>query len=367
MVKKNIRILVSPLDWGIGHATRCVTVIRELQQAGAEVVVGTSGRALEFLKGYFTVLEMIAMPGSEISYPSGGNMAFKMALQAPRIMAGIRKDHLYLRKIIADRKVDAVISDNRFGMHAKDVYSIYITHQLTIKAPKGWGGTETMISSLHRHFIKKYDECWIPDLPGTGNLSGELGHPSPLPQGYFYIGPLSRFAIKSKENKVPADYKYDILFLLSGPEPQRSLFEGLILKELKMHQGLTAVILQGLPGTHEKTDPLPNVTMYSHLKDHEIEELTGNSKFIVCRSGYSTLMDLAALGRSAIVVPTPGQTEQEYLAEYHSGNGSFYSIPQNEFSLELVLKKAKDLVSPIRKEEGSWLLKERIRQLIDRI
>jgi uncharacterized protein (TIGR00661 family) len=368
-LKKNFpRILVCPLDWGIGHATRCVPVIRKLQEKNAEVIIGADGRSFDFLKNYFPGLEFIRMPGVAVSYPSSGNMALKIALQIPKILSGIRKENRLVKKIIKEHNIDVVISDNRFGIWSNDIYSIYITHQVRIKAPKGWGFVEPLLSRIHSQFWKNCGECWIPDYPDDPNLSGDLGHPRKISPNCHYIGPLSRFSSFSGEKNINnSSDDAGILILLSGPEPQRSIFEHIILDEFRKHPEKKAILLRGLPGLSDKTNPLPNVTMFSHLPDAEIARLIQSAKVIVCRPGYSTLMDLASLGKSAILVPTPGQTEQEYLAEYHASGGAFACLVQKVFSLEAALRLSSDLApfTLFRSEQN--YMDERIKRLSEAI
>ena len=340
MVKTFFKILVCPLDWGIGHATRCVPVIRQLQKENHELILAADGKAFDFFKANFPGNKIIRFKGVSVKYPAGNKMMLKMMLQAPGIFFSIFQEHRKLKKIIEENGIDVVISDNRFGLWSGNVHSIYITHQLMIKAPAGWKWTEPILHRIHRWFIKHYDECWIPDLPGEPNLSGDLSHKYPLPHHAKFIGPQSRFenSIRQLPDQIPDSNRPitqspDLLALLSGPEPQRSIFENIILKELDKHRGLYAVILQGKPGTFNQSSPAPGVFVFNHLPDEALANLITTSQTIICRSGYSTLMDLVTLGKSAVLVPTPGQTEQEYLAKYLSAKGWFSTMKQDEFEL----------------------------------
>ena len=299
---------------------------------------------MEFLKAYFTELEFIRQPGFRVSYPEGKNMALKMAWQSPAILLGIYKEHKRLKKIIRNYKIDAVISDNRFGMWSKKVFSVYITHQLMIKAPASMKWAEPLLHKAHQWIIHHYDECWVPDIPGEKNLSGDLGHKYALHSNAHFIGILSRFNIENdKAGQEVKEKAPELLFLLSGPEPQRSIFEDTILNQLKANAQPNVVILRGLPGNPEQSSPLPGVISYNHLPDEEISRLIRSAGTIICRPGYSTLMDLVTLGRSAILVPTPGQTEQEYLAGHLSAKGQFIMIEQDGFSLGVAINKGREL------------------------
>lgn len=303
---------------------------------------------MEFLKAYFTELEFIRLPGFRVSYPEGKNMALKMACLSPAILLGIYKEHKRLKQIIRNYKIDAVISDNRFGMWSKKVFSVYITHQLMIKTPERMKWAEPLLHKAHQWIIRHYDECWVPDIPGEKNLSGDLGHKYPLPSNAHFTGILSRFNIENdKAGQEVKEKAPELLFLLSGPEPQRSIFEDTILNQLKANPQPNVVILRGLPGKAEQSSPFPGVTSYNHLPDEEISRLIRSAGIIICRPGYSTLMDLVMLGRNAVLVPTPGQTEQEYLAKHLSEDSFSIWIEQDSFTLNLAILAGKKLSKSI--------------------
>jgi UDP-N-acetylglucosamine:LPS N-acetylglucosamine transferase len=364
LVKNFSRILICPLDWGIGHATRCVPVIRQLLQQKHEVIIAADGRPLDFLREYFPELEFIRLPGFRVSYPAGKNMALKMALQAPAILCGIYREHGRLKKIIRDYRIDAVISDNRFGMWSGQAYSVYLTHQLQIKAPGKMKWAEHWLYKAHQWFISHYDECWIPDIPGKKNLSGDLSHQFPLTKNSYFTGILSRFE-NMDDPSDPDDDKKDpeLLVMLSGPEPQRTIFENIILNELAMSPLQNAVILQGIPGPLVQSSPFPGVAVFNHLPDHEFSRLIRHAAMIICRPGYSTIMDLAMLGRNAILVPTPGQTEQEYLAKYLSSGSLFIRMEQKGFSLSAAIKAGKELTELIEFMNDPSLLENVVKGL----
>ena len=211
-----MKILVAPLDWGLGHATRCIPIIKYLLEKKCEVVIGADGRPLQLLQKEFSALEFVVMPGYNISYPKDGSMVLKMAIQIPKILTGIKHEHELLKKIIKEKKIDAVISDNRFGLWSGEVPCVFITHQLMVKSPFG----EKIIHQLNKNYISKYSECWVPDHSGENNLSGDLSHKFSLPKNVKFIGALSRFT-----NEFILQKKYDLLIILSGPESQRTVFE----------------------------------------------------------------------------------------------------------------------------------------------
>jgi predicted glycosyltransferase len=368
LVKNFPRILFCPLDWGIGHATRCVPVIRHLLQRKYEVVIAADGRPLDFLGEYFPDLEFIRLPGFRVSYPAGNNMVLKMAAQLPSILYEIFKEHQRLKKIIKDYQVDVVISDNRFGIWSKKAFSVYLTHQLLIKAPETMKWAEPWLYRIHQWFISHYDECWVPDIPGRKNLSGDLSHQHPLPKNGHFIGILSRFENANWPDK-PADGNKapELLIMLSGPEPQRTIFENIILNELALQANQNVVILQGLPGKLHQSSPLPGVVIFNHLPDEGICRLISLAGVIICRPGYSTIMDLVTLGRNAILVPTPGQTEQEYLAGHLAADGLFHRMDQEGFRLSLALQAGQKLPKSIDFQNDRSLLELKIDELHNKL
>jgi UDP:flavonoid glycosyltransferase YjiC (YdhE family) len=331
----NNRILISPLDWGLGHASRCIPIIRYLLQKGCEVIIGADGRPLELLKREFPGLEHVVMPGYNISYPGKGSMILKMAASVPKIRSGIKKEHALLEKLISEKKIGAVISDNRFGLWSSQVPCVFITHQLMIKSPFG----EKLLHQLNKSYISKFKHCWIPDTEGEDNLSGDLAHRFPLPANARFIGLLSRFERPGTAQPAGSHHQ-DILALLSGPEPQRSILEKKIIAQLNPRH-LQALIVQGI--TEKKDEVADGKTrIVSHLLSADLEAALSSSACLICRPGYSTIMDLAVLQKKNIVfIPTPGQTEQEYLAERLLKNGTAYAVPQDRFDLEVALKEAK--------------------------
>jgi uncharacterized protein (TIGR00661 family) len=354
------RILICPLNWGIGHASRCIPVIRTLLDEGVEVIIAADGRPLILLQKEFPQLETVVLKGYDPRYPSFGSMAWKMFLTMFPILIGIWKEHRKLRKIIREYKIDAVISDNRFGLWTRKVPCVYITHQLMIKAPWHLKLTEPFLHLFHRFFINRFDRCWVPDLIGDENLSGHLSHLYPIPAHVEFIGPLSRF---KNRNEVQVQYGL-ILAIISGPEPQRTIFEQLIFQQLTAYHQ-PAVIVSGITEA-ETVEQHGNLILYSHLKTDKLEALIQKASFVICRSGYSTLMDLAILKKKAVFIPTPGQTEQEYLAEYHSKKGNCIFFQQKQFDLTKAIEQVenyKGLSVPFNSKQLTSVVRNFLRSL----
>ncbi|MBL0330679.1 MAG: glycosyltransferase [Bacteroidetes bacterium] len=334
-MQKNKRILICPLDWGLGHATRCIPIIHLLLKKNTEVVIAADAGPLALLKQEFPQLTFVQLKGYNIQYPKSGSMKLKMLLSIPKIVNGIKEEHTQLDKIIDEHKIDIVISDNRYGCWSKKVKSIFITHQLMIKAPIG----ESILHKKVLTYIANYDECWVPDTEGENNLSGDLAHHYPLPKNTYFVGALSRFDFSVS----PESYRDEmttIVAIISGPEPQRSVFEKLVIEQL-LQTNIKALVVCG-KASEPKTETIKNIKIVSHLNSDEMQNAILNSEIILSRSGYSTIMDLAYLGKKAIFIPTPGQTEQEYLAERFLKKGIAFSQTQASFDLKIALAKSKN-------------------------
>ena len=327
------RILISPLDWGLGHATRCIPIIKELIKLGCEVVIAADKLTFSLLKKEFPNIEFLVLEGYDIKYSKSRKaLPFKIFGQIPKLLSRISMENKWLQKAIDEYKIDAVISDNRFGLYTKRVPCVYITHQLAIQTGSKIG--DYIAQRIHYHYIKKYRQCWVPDFENEG-LAGRLSHPKKLPQNVTYIGALSRF------EKLPGIEKlYDALILISGPEPQRTIFEKMILSSVKDKPGKTFIV-RGLPSSTELISaPDDAVKIENHLDAASLNKVLQQSKVVISRSGYTTVMDLVKLGSKAILVPTPGQTEQEYLGKYLLSKRYFYSVSQKEFSFIKEINKA---------------------------
>jgi uncharacterized protein (TIGR00661 family) len=354
------RILVCPLDWGLGHACRCIPIINALLQQGAEVVIAADERPLALLKQEFPTLEFVVYKGYNIQYPSSGSVVFSMLFQMPKLFKAISAEHFELEQIIEDHKIDAVISDNRFGSWSRKVPSVFITHQVMVKCPPVLHFMEPFIYRLNLKTIKKYTQCWIPDEQGKTSLSGDLANKYPLPKNALFIGSLSRFD-NTKESKTIDEI--DLLIILSGPEPQRSILEDKLLAQLE-NTNLKTLIVQGKPGNQSKVINNPNIKLVAHLGTVELQSAIINAKQILTRPGYTTIMDLAVLNKKAIFIPTPGQTEQEYLADYYKKQGLFYYESQSTFDLKRSLQQSKSYQGFASQKQSSTALTKTINSFL---
>lgn len=334
--KKNV--LVCPLNWGLGHATRCIPLINQLIEKGFNVVIAASGRPLMLLKEEFTELDFINFPDYGISYPRKGSLTVHIILQSPFLFFKILREHRQLNKIIKQNDINIVISDNRYGLWTRKIQCVFITHQVMVKCPPALKFMENILHHIIKKYIKHYDECWIPDIQGSLTLSGDLSHKYKLPSNTKYVGWLSRFS-ELKKTAHTANNSYKLLAILSGPEPQRSFFEEILTNELKK-TNLCCCIICGTPERKPQEYKSNNITYISHVNTEIFRDLVNQASYIICRPGYTTLMDLVALRKKAILVPTPGQTEQEYLSENLLARGWFYSCQQKNFDLQKAISES---------------------------
>jgi UDP:flavonoid glycosyltransferase YjiC (YdhE family) len=333
-LKEPVSVLISPLDWGLGHATRCIPIIRELINQGAQVVMAGSGAQKALLETEFPELEMLDLPGYSIHYKKGLLLKWALVFRIPYILKQIKRERLWLDGILRTRKLDAVISDNRYGLYHKELYNVFITHQPSVITGLG-PFFDRIILKWHYRLIRKFSACWIPDWPGDFSLAGRLSHPEiSLPVPYHYIGLLSRF--KPMQENVE---KNTLLILLSGPEPQRTRFEKSILIQLE-HLNLKCTMVRGLPAKNPSASlQLDGIQIFDHLPAEKLNVLMNSSDLILTRSGYSSIMDLVQLGKNAILVPTSGQTEQEYLGKHMQEMNWMFNVPEKQFNLRKAIQQ----------------------------
>jgi len=322
------RILVAPLNWGLGHATRCIPIIKALYANGFEPIIASDGIALTLLQKEFPEFSSIELPSYNISYSKKGTyFKLKLIKDSPKLLKTIKDEKKAITQIVETHNIAGIISDNRLGAYCNSVPSVFITHQLHVLS----GSTTWLSTKLHDTYISRFDECWVPDAKGDLNLSGKLAHKKRLSITTKYIGPISRFT-KTETNET-----IDLLVLLSGPEPQRSLLEDMLIKAIKNFVG-NVVFVRGIPEKEQNIEQRDNVTFFNFMTSSRLEQTINNSKLVLSRSGYTTIMDLAKLEKKAFFIPTPGQTEQEYLAKRLTNQGFVPSCKQDEFSIFLLDK-----------------------------
>lgn len=322
------RVLVCALDWGLGHATRCIPVVKELRRQGAEVFLASSGDAGKLLQREFPELSYHELPGYRPAYANQGSMVISLAKQLRKFTHTIRLEHEEVEALVKNLRLDIVISDNRYGCFSSSVRSIFITHQLQVPMPGGWGFLRSWVNRPLRTYINKYDKVWVPDQPGSGLTSSFLSSEVP----YSFIGWLSRFP-----SGQAAGEPVDVMIILSGPEPQRSKLEEMMQKQLLGFPGKT-LLVRGKPMEGDEYRE-GNMEIVSHLPADQMEARVRSAGFIISRSGYSTVMDLIALEKRAVFIPTPQQPEQQWLAAFLKGRGIAFCMDQENFVLATALKE----------------------------
>ncbi len=319
--------MVAPLNWGLGHATRCIPVVQAILDNGDCPIVASDGPALELLKKEFPDLLALELPSYHIKYGAEGeNLKLKLLKDSPKIWNAIRAEHKLLSHIIHRYHLDGVISDNRLGLYNATIPCVIISHQLQVLS----GGTTWLSTQLHLHYIKKFHACWIPDHENYPNLTGKLSLNTDSSLKKVYLGPISRF----NENGIKM-HKYDLLILLSGPEPQRSIVEKKLLEQASTYNGrilFIAGIVESTQTVHKKG----NLTYHNFLSTEGLQKAMDRSEIVLCRSGYTSIMDLSALKKKAFFIPTPGQFEQEYLAAHLEEQNLAPFATQNNFEMSML-------------------------------
>lgn len=308
-----MKILIAPLNWGLGHAARCVPLIRNYLSKGNEVVLGGDGDSLLLLRRTFPDLRVVDLPSLELRYDEDPQQRGFYWRAIPLLIRFTLADRYYLRQVLAREKFDMVISDNRFGLFSRDVHSVYITHQLYPILPKRLRVFQPFARALHAYIYRRYDEVWVPDYEDIrACLSGELSHGGKYDKKAKYIGPLSRF---QDVEEIDENKTYQVVAIVSGLEPQRTIFEREIIQRFE-NQEDQILLVRGKMGTPQTVIQKNAMTIVPSITDKDMVAVVRGAEKIIARSGYSTIMDLHALGalEKAELHPTPGQSEQEYLS-----------------------------------------------------
>jgi UDP-N-acetylglucosamine transferase subunit ALG13 len=339
-----------------------IQVAMHLKTMGHNVFIASGEKHLALFRNETEGLSYINFPGFSPGYSRILPQYLSLLFKTPALLYHIISEHHKLKKIIKDYSVDIVISDNRFGLWNRKVTTAYVTHMPRIPFPKLFRFLEFIGIAMHRAIIKRYDFCFIPDLPGDKNLTGRLSHGLRLSKNFRFIGILSRFKFKTGSEKESKTYN---TVILSGPEPQREMLRVRLIEILKDKEPET-VFLEGKPEVEPSRLLYGNIIRYNHLPAAEMEAIIRESGGIICRSGYSTIMDLVRLNCSALLVPTPGQTEQEYLADYLTEKEFFTSVIQNKISADLEIPSKKALKNNEISAESSELFLKAIDELLEK-
>lgn len=329
------RVIIAPLAWGLGHATRCMPVTDYLLKQGHELfVVLTKDQKALFFPVFGGKLKYIDLDEQPVHYRFG--FAASMLLQSFRFYGQIKREKNLAAKLILELEPDLIISDNRYGFRSNKVKSVIICHQLNLQI----GFLSRLGNRVHRCLLSNFSEIWVPDSPGSMRIGGLLSKPQSN-LNLRYTGPLSRM-----ENTPFSSRQFDLLAILSGPEPSRSKLEQLLIRYIVKSKISAAIIRGTLDQKSNSNDP--HIEFVSLADPDTIADYASRSRAIVCRSGYSTLCDLAAMHRRALLIPTPGQGEQEYLASYFSQTFGFKTANQHPYHL------LEQSLAEIRQADTSW-------------
>lgn len=330
--------MIAPLDWGLGHASRCVPIIHDAIEKGHIVTIAADGAQKKLLQYYFPNASYVSIPRYGINYSKKAwLLPVALFFQLPKIALAIYREHQWLKT--NSHLFDCVISDNRYGLFNTQLTTTFVTHQLLVKAPFKWA--ENIIQKVQYFFINRFSECWVPDIADYPGYAADLSHPTIMPRiPVTYIGALSQFSILNNKatNTLPVKYKY--CFLLSGPEPQRTMLQNMIEIEAQKLSA-ASILIEGRPSDMPNHYQLRgSLTKLRYASGQDLLDIVMQSEFVVCRSGYSTLMELVPMHKKLILIPTPGQTEQMYLAEILAKNKLAITIDQSNFDLQKMHEKA---------------------------
>lgn len=321
-------IIYGVLNWGLGHATRSSLIIRALEKEGFEPIIASDGAAGEWLQQEFPHLAYRSLRPYGIHYSRYSWQWPSLLMQLPKVAMAASAERQLLQVWAEELKPVGIISDNRLGFSHPDIPSVYLSHQLQPRA----GFLSPIAARLHRYYHSKYQEIWVPDNDEL-KLSGKLS----VSDKARRIGLLSALEREASESE-------GVLIILSGPEPQRSLLENKILDQA---QDLppNSILIRGTNNAMER--PIhSNLRIFNRLGSREISKLLAKADLVISRSGYSSIMDYFYLGKKAVFIPTPGQSEQIYLARRHGNGPHFLTVKQRRLNLKAILEKAHALEAP---------------------
>ena len=336
---KKPSVCISPIDWGLGHATRCISLIKTFEKLGYHIFIATEGYHEVILKEAIPSATFLNLRGYRIKYAKWGFiLPIVLLFQLPKIIYSIIYEYHWLKKAQQQYQFDIIISDNRFGFYHQQVPSVFITHQLNLQLHFTWA--TRWFQKLVYAWLTRFTACWIPDIAGHDNLSGILSNPPHKPSiPIWYMGCLSRLIEATNNKAITTNHTNIFLGIVSGPEPQRTLLENLLWKtgnELK----LPFVLIAGTPNNKEAYQQTDRSIIYPHLAAPELAKEIQNAEYIICRGGYTTLMELIPFEKKLIFIPTPGQTEQMYLGKLWEEKNWALCYNQENFNLKVALDEA---------------------------
>ena len=335
------KILYGVLNWGLGHASRSIPIIQFLVSKGFEIIIASDGEALKLLKKEFPNLYFEKIEPYNVFYSKTKKyFDFTIFTQLNKFSKTIKKEHSQTQKLIEKHNISYIISDNRYGVYSKKIPSTIICHQINLQHKYSF--IQKQMNIIHSKMLDKFHEIWVLDFkenPICGNISNKYFSEKRIQKKIKYLGLVSRMI----KQKLKIEYKFCIV--LSGPEPQRTLFENILINQTKTINDKIAFV-RGTNIYKQKIKSSKNIEVFDLLESKSLNEIINKSETVICRAGYSSIMDILKLEKQAILVPTPGQTEQEYLADYLKNKKWFYTTSQEKFRLNKDVFKLKDYKIP---------------------
>ena len=330
---QNKKILFAVMGWGLGHVTRSIPLIDSLSDDN-EIILASNGNAIKLLEANYPRLKILQYPDYAVNYPRYKSLLILSIIsQLPQICFQMYREYKITQKLVVEEKIQIIISDSRYGVFSQSTPSFFITHQLRFQLTGLLKPLELLGEKINFFLFKKFTSILVIDNAGKLNLSGALSHNYyRVANNLQFIGPFSSI------NKAESKTDIDVLVSISGPEVQRTLFENIIMRQIASLPGKKVIVL-GKPEEDESVQSEHNLKIYNHVTRTTMNQLMNRAKVVVCRSGYSSVMELAALQKKALLIPTPGQTEQEYLAQYLHRMRFFYTVSQHKLNLCQDIKK----------------------------
>lgn len=336
------KILYAVLNWGLGHSTRSLPILRELVKNN-DVTVLSTGRSMELLRSELPGIKFIDHPDYSVKYTKrGGLLMLSLFLQLPKILFRLREEHKFTEKLVVEHRFDMIVSDNRYGIYSKIIPSYFITHQIRFKLTPGLEKLEFISEYFNKLYFRHYNKIFIPDEEKDSNLSGDLSHGIKRINSskLFYTGILADMNFDNEP--VRSDY----LIIISGPEPQRSIFEKKAIEQSSSLNGKIIIVCGKTESSGVRT--IGNTEIYDHASREMIYSMMKGTNMIISRPGYSSVMEIVSMNKKALFIPTPGQTEQEYLGRYFKEKGYFHSVQQKNMDLEKDILTADNIQCPVR-------------------
>lgn len=323
----------------MGHTMRCVPLIDHILRRGHHIFFAGNGPQRRAIGHFGDNFSFVYLDGYNVTYSAANRVAQAGLLrQLPHIAASIHREHSWLEDAAERLQLHGIISDNRYGLFHSDIPSVILTHQLRVRTGMG-RLADRLVQRMHYKYLNRFNATWVVDEPSAPGLADQLSHSACMPRQHRYVGLLSRFAEPIGLPVYKAKEHARVLVLLSGPEPARTQLSRMLWQQVLNYKG-EVVFAEGSDDALQPWEVPPHITWYRRLNGVLLETMLMWADVVVCRSGYSTLMDLAALGRRAVLIPTPGQTEQEYLAKQLKKGGAWYSAPQHDFDLNAGISNA---------------------------